>query len=390
MTVAAAFLVASPPASAYGGAPPSPPARAWILVDPRDGAVLAAHEPGRALPIASTTKLMTAYLALHDLPLRATIVAPPYHPIPGESLMGLRAGERVSVRSLLYGLLLPSGNDAAVTLAEGDSGSVSAFVTRMNETARRLGLEDTHYANPVGLDQPGNYSSARDLAHLTSRLRRDPLFRRIVDTPHAEVSGAHPERVTNHNDLVHTTPWVNGVKTGYTADAGYVLVGSGTRKGVTLVSVLLGAPSIEGRDDGTLDLLRYGFSLYRREWAVRRGERLGTAPVEGVEAGVPLVAARPVRIVARRDQRVGTELRPPRSVAAPVRRGRRLGLAKVTVDGKPVASVPLVAARHVAATSGGGIPAWPWSAFVAVTGIVILIGWLIRRGGGRASRGSLN
>ena len=220
--------------------------------------------PATSSAIASTTKLMTAYLALHELPLQERLVAPPYHPLPGESLLGLEADERISVRDLLYGLLLPSGNDAAVALADGVAGSVPAFVEEMNRAASRLGLRDTSYANPIGLDEPGNYSSPRDLAKLTMRLRRQRLFRRIVDTARTTLqTGAHPRTIVNHNELVLKVPWIDGVKTGYTLDAGYVLIGSGTRKGVTLLSVVLGAPSVAARDQDTLSLLRYGFSLYR-------------------------------------------------------------------------------------------------------------------------------
>ena len=188
------------------------------------------------------------------------MVAPPYDPIPGESLLGLEAGERISVRDLLYGLLLPSGNDAAVTLANGAAGSVPAFVGEMNGAAGDLGLRDTSYANPIGLDEAGNYSTPRDLATLALRLRRQSLFRRIVDTPRKTLhTGAHPRTIVNHNDLLLTVPWINGVKTGYTLDAGYVLVGSGTRKGVTLLSVVMGAPSEAARDQDTLSLCATAF-----------------------------------------------------------------------------------------------------------------------------------
>lgn len=383
-------LLPAPARGAEPAAPPSPPGRAWILVDAGDGSVLAARDPTAGMPVASTTKLMTAYLSLRELPLDQTLVAPPYHPLIGESLMGLRAGESVSVNSLLYGLLLPSGNDAAVALADGVAGSVPAFVTLMNRTAVRLGLRDTHYANPIGLDDPGNYSSARDLTDLALVLLDDPIFRRIVDTPRADVPGAHPERVVNHNDLVHSTPWVEGVKTGYTPGAGYVLVGAGKREGVTLVSALLGAPSIDARDEGTLQLLRYGFSLYHRETVVGDGERLGRAPVRGgAEPSVPLAAERQVSLAVRRDQRVGTEVHARRPVRAPVRRGERLGSATVTVDGRPAAQVPLVAAVTVRPPSGdgGGIPGWPWSGLGAAIVIVILIRWLARRNGGRGIQG---
>jgi D-alanyl-D-alanine carboxypeptidase (penicillin-binding protein 5/6) len=337
-----------PPAGASGDAarPPGIPARAWLLLDASDGTRLAAHDAGGSLPMASTTKLMTAYLALQRLPPRKRLVAPPYHALPGESLLELRTGERISVRDLLYGLLLPSGNDAAVTLADGVAGSLPAFVREMNRTARRLGLRDTSYANPIGLDAPDNYSSPRDLAKLALRLRREPLFRRIVNTPRTTLrTGAHPRRIVNHNDLVRDVPWINGVKTGYTLDAGYVLIGSGTRKGVTLLSVVMGAPSIPARDRDTLELLRYGFSLYRREARVKRGERLAAPAVLGRDETLPLVARHTVRVTARNTQVVDVRVGAPQEVEGPIRRGLRLGTARVTLDGDVVGRTALLAKR---------------------------------------------
>ncbi len=123
---------------------------------------------------------MTAYLALRDLRPRERLTAPPYQPEPGEALLGLHPGERDTVHDLLYGMLLPSGGDAAVTLADGDAGSIPAFVAKMNRAAAALGLTDTHYSTPVGVDTPGNYSTPRDLAHLARVLLRNPRFARIV------------------------------------------------------------------------------------------------------------------------------------------------------------------------------------------------------------------
>lgn len=308
--------------------------------------------------MASTTKLMTAYLALRELPLGERLVAPPYHPIPGESLLGLQPGERISVRDLLYGLLLPSGNDAAKTLAIGVAGSTSAFVREMNGAARELGLRQTSYANPIGLDQPGNYSSSHDLATLALVLRRRALFRRIVDTPRATLrTGARRRTVVNHNDLVREVPWINGVKTGYTPDAGYVLVSSGARGGVTLLSVVMGAPSISARDDDTLALLRYGFSLYRREQPIRSGQTLAHARVENGERGLALIATRAMRATLRRGQRLRVIVDAPESIPAPVRRGEPIGRATVTVDGDRVGSVPLVAGYSVRVAEAGSLVA---------------------------------
>jgi serine-type D-Ala-D-Ala carboxypeptidase (penicillin-binding protein 5/6) len=343
-------------ASVAGAQPPPLSARAWFLVDARDGARLAGQDVATSAAIASTTKLMTAYLALDELRLDQRLVAPPYAPLPGESLLGLETGERISVRDLLYGLLLPSGNDAAVTLADGVAGSVPAFVGEMNRAAVDLGLRDTSYSNPIGLDEPGNYSSARDLVKLTMRLRQERLFRRIFDTPRTTLqTGAQPRTIVNHNQLVLDVPWVNGVKTGYTLDAGNVLIGSGTRKGVTLLSVVLGAPSEAARDQDTLSLLRYGFSLYRRQTPVRSGETLAAPSVRGRDETLPLVAAHSVRVAARRDQSVRVAVDAPGEVEGPIRRGRRLGNAVVTLDGQVVEQVSLLSKRSALAPAGDSL-----------------------------------
>ena len=189
------LLLAAPAGAAQRHAKPAPPnldARAWILVDARTGDVIARHEATERLPIASTTKLMTAYLALHELRLRKQVRAAPYAAIPGESLLGLKAGERVSVRDLLYGLILRSGNDAAYTLSRAAAGTEARFVRQMNRRAAALGLADTHYSNPIGLDEAGNYSSAEDLAVLTERLLRIPVFARIADSRRAHLPTLDP------------------------------------------------------------------------------------------------------------------------------------------------------------------------------------------------------
>jgi D-alanyl-D-alanine carboxypeptidase (penicillin-binding protein 5/6) len=353
-----ALTLAAPAAGAASPSPPRIQARAWILLDAGDRARLAASNPERSLPMASTTKLMTAYLSLRRLPLDKRLVAPPYHPIPGESLLGLKAGERMSVRDLLYGLLLPSGNDAAATLATGVAGTTAAFVGEMNRSARRLGLRHTSYANPVGLDAPGNYSSPGDLAKLAIDLRRRALFRRIVDTPRATLTtGEHPRTVVNHNDLVGRVPWMDGVKTGYTLDAGYVLVGSGTRKGVTLVSVVMGAPSIRARDRNTLALMRYGFSLYRVEEPVRAERTLAHVQVPNGERDLSLVAGHAVHATVRRGERLHVAVQAPPSASAPIRRGRPIGHAVVTVDGQRVGRAPLLARYTVRVASGQSLAA---------------------------------
>jgi D-alanyl-D-alanine carboxypeptidase (penicillin-binding protein 5/6) len=349
----AGLATAEGPATAAAPEPPSGlPARAWILVDADDGEVLAAHRASSSHSIASTTKLMTAYVARRELGLHDEVVAPPYDALPAESLLGLETGERIEVRDLLYGLLLVSGNDAAEALAQAAGGSEDAFVARMNRAAKKLGLDDTSYANPIGLDEAGNYSSAEDLADLAIQLRKDKLFRQIFDTPETVISsGAHPRDLVNRNVLVRTVPYVNGVKTGYTLDAGNVLVGSGEQDGVELVSAVLGAPSESERDSATMTLLDYGFSLYHQRTPVKRKETLARVAIKDRDVKVPLAPTRELRLTVRRGQDLETRIRAPDEVDGPVSEGERMGQVVVSIDGEAVARAPLAATHGAAAAS---------------------------------------
>ncbi|HWP33172.1 MAG TPA: D-alanyl-D-alanine carboxypeptidase family protein [Solirubrobacterales bacterium] len=339
------------PAATGPAAVASPPrieARAWVLVDARSGEPLVSHAAKRPLPVASTTKLMTAYVALRELPLGRIVRARPYAAEYGESLLGLRAGQRVSVRDLLYGLILRSGNDAAYDLSLAVAGSERAFVAEMNRYAAALGLADTHYANPIGLDQVGNHSSARDLAALTERLLRIPAFARIAAARNAVLPSLRPpRRIVTLNELLRMAPWVTGVKTGHTFGAGYVLVGSGRRKGVELIAVAIGAPTDEARFRDAFDLLRYGFSRYRRRLPIRAGQALAEPSIRYSGGELPLRSPRTVAVGVRPDQRLSLQVRAPREVEGPIEPGTRLGTAMVFVDGLRAAAVPLRAARKV-------------------------------------------
>jgi serine-type D-Ala-D-Ala carboxypeptidase (penicillin-binding protein 5/6) len=350
LTLALAWPVAA--LAARAAAPGGIEARSWIVVDGRSGDVLASHAAKEHLPIASTTKLMTAYVAIKELSLDQVVHAAAYQPIYGESLLGLRTGEPISVRDLLYGLILVSGNDAAHTLAVAAAGSEDRFVGQMNRYAAALGLADTHYANPIGLDEAGNYSSAADLATLARRLLRIPAFARIADSRTALLRSMRPpRRIDTLNDLLGMAPWATGVKTGHTFDAGYVLVGSGEKKGVSLVSVAIGAPTEETRFTDNLTLLEYGFAQYRRRLPVRAGEDLAEPEIRYSGGRLPLRAERTLQMGVRRDQRLDLRVRAPGEVEGPVRRGARLGRAIVFVDGRRAGSVPLRASRAVPVAS---------------------------------------
>jgi D-alanyl-D-alanine carboxypeptidase (penicillin-binding protein 5/6) len=346
VVLALAVAIAAAPAACAD--PPKVEARAWALLDARTGEVLTSHALARPLPIASTTKLMTAYVVLHELPLDRIVRAAPYHPTYGESLLGLRAGQKISVRDLLYGLILRSGNDAAYDLARAAAGSEARFVGQMNRYAAALGLADTHYANPIGLDQRGNHSSAGDLATLTRRLLRIPTFARIADSRRAVLRSVRPRRrIATINELLDMAPWVTGVKTGHTFGAGYVLVGSGRREGVDLISVAIGAPTDEERFRDNLTLLEYGFSLYRRRAPIEVGHVFSRPSIRYSGGELPLRAARSVAIGVRRGRRLSVAVRAPSEVEGPIERGSKLGTATVFVAGLRAAVVPLLAGRAV-------------------------------------------
>lgn len=346
--LALALLFAPVAFAAPGDGPKGLEAKAWIVVDARDGAVLASYAAEERLPIASTTKLMTAYVAMKDLGPEKVVRAAPYEPIYGESLLGLRTGERVSVHDLIYGLMLVSGNDAAHTLAVAAAGSEAEFVGQMNRYAAALGLANTHYANSIGLDQRGNYSTAADLSTLARRLLRIPAFAKIVDTRSALLRSMRPpRRIENSNHLLEMAPWVTGVKTGHTFDAGYVLVASGEKDGVSLVSVTIGAPTEEARFLENLELLEYGFSQYRQRHPIRVGQGLAEPEIRYSGGQLPLRAERSLQVGVRRGQRLGLRVRAPEEVEGPVRRGARLGTATVFVGGRKVGAVGLRAGRAV-------------------------------------------
>jgi serine-type D-Ala-D-Ala carboxypeptidase (penicillin-binding protein 5/6) len=347
--VALIGTAAAAPAVAAQSPPAVPGARAAIVIDARDGTVMFAKHPDAERAIASTTKLMTALLALEQAKPGDVFTAPAYNAMPAESRINLREGERMTVHDLLEALLLESANDAAETLAEGVSGSREAFVEEMNARAADLGLEHTSYANPIGLDEGGNYSSARDLASLARVLLKRPRFARIVDMPEAELeSGAHPRVVENRNDLISEYPWVSGVKTGYTANAGNVLVGAADGPGgARVISVVLGEPTETARNAETLALLRWGLSRFQRVRVLDRDRMLARADIEYRDGSARLVPRRGAVLTIRTGQHVRRRTNAPDEVKGPLTAGARVGTVTVLLDGKPVRRVALVTAEKV-------------------------------------------
>jgi D-alanyl-D-alanine carboxypeptidase (penicillin-binding protein 5/6) len=353
----AVLMLASVPGGARAAsATPKVPritAPAAILVEPATGDVVFQRNANQRRGIASTTKIMTALVTVEHASLDDVMTTVDYHAAPIESQAGFGPGEKVTVRDLLHALLVTSANDAAATLAQRVAGSRARFVAMMNAKARQLGLKDTHFANPIGLDNEENYSTATDLAKMALVLRENPFLRKTVDLEQTTLtSGAHPRTFANRNLLVRDVPYVNGVKTGHTNSSGYILVGSATRNGINVVSVVLGDPSEAARDADSLALLRYGLAKYHVVTAIRGGQLVGQSKLAHRDTHVSLLAARSVSRTARRGDRLVVTVRDlPKTVDGPLAKGAEVGTLTVTQRGKVVARVPVVTADAVDAAT---------------------------------------
>lgn len=251
---------------------PTLDANAWLLLDAKSNQVIAEHNANARIEPASLTKIMTAYLVFtalrdHQLSLDQTVTVSEraWKVAPDSSKMFLEPGDRVTIKQLLNGLLVQSGNDAAVALAEATAGSVETFVAEMNQTARKMGLKATHFASPHGLPNPETYSSARDLASLSRHLILDfPKLYKGFDTTKEFTYNNITQR--NRNKLLWLDPSVDGLKTGHTKEAGYCLIASAHRPGSTmprrLISVVLGTPSNKARIQESEELLNWGFGNF--------------------------------------------------------------------------------------------------------------------------------
>ncbi len=248
-------------------------AAAAVLMDVDSGRLLYEKNGEKRMLIASTTKLMTALVALEQGGLQQEITVTGGHMAEGSS-MYLRPGEKLTLETLLYGLLLCSGNDAALAVTEC-MGGTAPFVARMNEKAAELGMENTHFANPNGLDDEAHYSTAEDMARLAAAAMDDPVLRRVASTRTARIGG---RTLTNHNKLLSRVEGCVGLKTGYTRAAGRTLVSCAERDGVRLVAVTL-----QDGDDWNdhASLYEQGFRVLRPVKAVERGLRLAAARAVG-------------------------------------------------------------------------------------------------------------
>ena len=308
-----------------------------IVLDAATGRTLYEKNAGEKSLIASTTKIMTALIVCQRCNVLDRVKIPKEAVGIEGSSMYLREGEVLTVQELLYGLMLRSGNDAAAALAIWCGGTIEGFAELMNDKARELGLQDTHFVNPHGLDAPDHHSTARDLAVLTAYAMDDPIFARTVGVKSVTVG----QRVlTNHNKLLWSLPGCEGVKTGYTRAAGRILVSSAQRDGRRLVCVTINAPD-DWNDHKTL--LEQGFRGFEVRELVQAGEVLGYRFVAGGDGTwAPLVAAEGFSYSLAPGEEPQIVLSPQPFSYAPVRMGEEEGCAYVVLDGRVVGQIPLV------------------------------------------------
>ena len=328
-------------------AAPEVSARSAVVMDAASGRCLYEKNADARSLVASTTKIMTALLVCEQCDLQRLVTVPPQAAGVEGSSMGLAAGERLTVEALLYGLMLRSGNDAAVALAVACDGSVSRFAARMNARARALGLENTHFDNPNGLDSEQNYSTARDLAVLTRAALRNEQFRAIVGTKNKTVAG---RTLTNHNKLLWRYPGATGVKTGYTKKAGRILVSSAMQNSWEAICVTV-SDLDDWRDHARL--LDYVFETYTPYTAVQAGERLARVPVfDGAEDGVGVLCAQDLLLPITGGECVSVRVFAPHYAFAPVLCAEA-GYAEILLNGAPVGHVALYYETPVAQAARG-------------------------------------
>ena len=356
--VAASLLMAS--ASAQTVPAPTVAAKSWLLLDATSGQVIAAQDPDARIEPASLTKVMTAYVtfaALRDkrltLDTMVNVSVRAWKVDASSSKMFIDPKVPVSVNDLLHGLMIQSGNDAAVALAEAVAGDEGTFVTLMNREAERLGMKNTRWANPHGLPDANNYSTARDLSVMASSVIRDfPEFYKI-----ASIKQFTYNKITqqNRNRLLWLDPTVDGMKTGHTDSSGYSMIASARRPNGNagqrrLISVVLGTASDSVRTQESQKLLNWGFQNFDTVKLYSKGQAVSTVPVwKGSESNVKLGFTRDVLVTVPKG--VAGKMKPVLErkdpLVAPLARNSQVGTLKMMVDGKPLIALPVVALDEV-------------------------------------------
>ena len=359
----AATAVAPAAATAPATALPPPPqlkARSFIVIDHTSGRVLAALEPDARQEPASLTKLMTAYVVFHSLKEgriklgdMVTVSENAWRqaaPKLGGSAMYIEVGTQVSIENLLQGMIVQSGNDATVALAEHVAGTEATFVQMMNSFAKRLGLTGTHFTDAAGMPNPEQYITARDAATLANALIREfPEYYKWYSQKEFTWNDITQQ---NRNGLLWRDPSVDGVKTGHTKSAGYCLVTSAKRGDMRLVSAVMGTDSMRAREEASAALLNYGFNFFETKRIYAAGQPLTTMRVwKGKQDEVGLTVGRDLYVTNQRGHvsSVKADFELPEMLVAPLAKNKSVGKAKVVVDGQTIATYDLFPTADVPA-----------------------------------------
>jgi len=329
-------------------------ARSAVVMEATTGRVLYQKNANEKMPMASTTKIMTAIVALENGDLDdMVVVGPNASGVEGSSIW-LSAGEKMTLSDMLFGLMLASGNDAAVAIAEHIGGSVDAFVDMMNAKAQEIGAYNTHFANPNGLPVDNHYTTAYDLALISSYAMRNEMFREIVNTQYKTLpwEGHEWNRVVkNKNKILWNYEGGNGVKTGYTEAAGRCLSAAAEREGMQLVSVVLSAPDMF---NDCMALMDYGFENYDNSLVVKAGDKLGDVSVkDGVEDSFPVYTTEDIFYPMTQEEikKLKTRVYIDENITAPVAKGQQVGHIDLWLGADKIQSVALCAPNDIGENS---------------------------------------
>lgn len=344
--------------------PPTLAAKAYLLLDFNSRSILAQQNAQERVEPASLTKLMTAYLAFKaikngHLQLEQTL------PVSVKAWKGGGAGcgggagscmfiepdKPVTVDALLHGMIVISGNDASVALAEGIASSEEAFADMMNKEAARLGMKNSHFVNSTGLPDPNHYTTAYDLSLLASALVRDypDEYKRLYSQKDFTYNNI---KQANRNRLLWVDPFVDGMKTGHTAAAGYCLVSSAKRGDMRLIAILLGAPNDTARSVESQKLLNYGFQFYESRLVYKRGQTVSKLKVwKGQEESLTATVADDLYVTLPKNQlaRLKANVISKQPLIAPIAARQQVGTVRFTLDGRPLMDRPLIAAKEMPA-----------------------------------------
>lgn len=326
---------------------PNVNATAAVIMDMNSGRILYEKNARIKKPMASTTKIMTAIVAIENADLEEEVTVSKRAVEVRGSNINLRLGEKIKMEELLIGLMLSSGNDAAIAIAEHVGGSVEEFCEMMNSKATALGAVNSHFTSPHGLDMPEHYTTALELANITAYALRNPIFNSLVSKKQANITD---RSLYNTNELLGYYPGVDGVKTGYTGQAGRCLVTSATKNQMRIITVVLGSPTRTARAQSSTNLLDYAFNNYHVNTLAIKDEHINSISVEkGINPKVYVDVKDSVKMPMREDERKKLEekINLPEEVPAPVKKGQELGTISWVLNGEELSRSTLIASEDV-------------------------------------------